>query len=163
MTHYESLSIDEYWSAVITWSYPKKWDRRSVVDVTGEATEECGIYRFERSHRLRDDDERELTYIGIAHSQFLAVRLAQHGVDKLDKWRKRGDLFVSYGIITLADANHVRSRYEEIEHLFIYFLKPVENERKWGSAPHGSYRITNEGSRGVLPREITYPLARIVY
>lgn len=159
------LDKEDYWKAVINWAAPRKWYR--VIEDPGvylskSTKNEYGIYRFERSHG-KQKYCRENLYIGIAFNQDFEKRLHQGFHDRKIRNAKSGQIWVSTGIIELSDSKHIRKRYEEIESLLIYFVKPVLNNKKKEWGPKCYCEITNEGFRGALPRYLRYPVAEIRY
>ena len=117
------------------------------------------MYRFERSHRLKNGP-RELTYVGLAFRQHIGKRIEQHQGDKLQRWKRHCELWISYAPLE-TDCRHIKARYEEVEHLLIYIGKPIEARKKLKSLPRGRLRIENTGWRGALPKEIVYPVALV--
>jgi hypothetical protein len=148
---------DWYWHVEVHWDAPCKvsdgFDSRPDCTRT-----EYGLYRFERDHAL-SDYRRDVIRIGVAFNQTIATRAAQYEAN-LDKYRRRGSLWFSHAVLELK-GQHRRGRYEAVEHLLIFATQPRENDRKIKSVPEGFYRITNSGSRGVLPRTIVYPLLHV--
>jgi hypothetical protein len=117
-----------------------------------------GLYRFERGHALKDGP-RDIVRIGIAFDQTLGARIRQY-TPKLEEYRRRGSLWVSWAALDLFEGQHRRRRYEDVEHLMIFAVQPDYNERKRNSVPDDFYRIENSGYRGGLPRDIVFPLLR---
>lgn len=143
-----------YYEVDLEWSPPVKVT--GGLDALPEcASEEYGVYRFERAHRLRTGP-REIIRIGIAYDQYITTRAGQY-VYLLERYRRRGDLWFSHAVLDL-NGQHRRKRYEDVEHLLIFASQPCENEKKIGSVPQDDfYKVRNHGNRGALPREIWFP------
>ena len=161
----ESFHKDYYWKAVIDWKPPRRWyddDEFQRVYLRDSDKTEYGIYRFERRHGSQKDG-RENLYIGIAFRQYFDKRLHQGFHEWMLRNAKKGQIWVSVGLIDLKGTKHTRQRYEEIEALLIYFTRPTLNERKKHWCRECYYEINNIGYKGPLPKYIKYPLAEISY
>ena len=161
----ESLDNYSYWKAIIDWKPPRKWyrdDEYPGVYLGNGDRDGYGIYRFER-RQANQKIGRENLYIGIAFQQVFDKRLHQGFHEWILKNVKRGQIWVSVGIIDLRGTKHIKQRYEEIEALLIYFTQPTLNERKKYLCPECYLEIENIGYKGPLPRYIKYPVAEIIY
>jgi hypothetical protein len=145
----------DYWEADLRWSRPRAVDPGERVTLSPRAFEHGGLYRFERLH-LRAAAP-VIVRIGIAHAQSIGDRVGQYEPWKLDEWRRRGRLQVSFAPVDM-EHQHRRQRYEEIEHLLVFLMQPEHNEKKRATLPSTRFRLRNLGSHGALPREIVFPL-----
>jgi len=157
----QQLSKVEYWKATLRWSPPRKWYRGEGVDLPSELKDLTGLYRLEMRHK-RQAGPRRNAYIGITYDQTFEERIhSGDRIEQIDKWFPKGQLWVSVAELNLHGAKHLRTRYEEIEGILIYFTRPIKNDRKKQWAPSGYFEVKNTGYRGPLPRTIIYPVAGI--
>lgn len=154
----------EYWIATIDWRSPHKWYKgdkfySAGVDLDEEFRSEYGVYRFERRFQKLSKG-KEIIYIGIAFSQPFHVRLhlGDHE-NRIARYKKPGEIWVSVGTIDLPDAIHRRERYEQIEGILVYFTQPILNKQKMKWVCSDPFIIRNKGYRGLLPRYIKFPVA----
>jgi len=153
-----NLPDDFYTKVVLDWAPPIKCFPEEYVILPDDAYKKCGLYRFERHHPLHNGAKRKVAYIGITYNQNLGERVYQYTPQKLEKWRNRGTLWISYAEVEVYNGNISRSVFETVEHILAFMLQPNENIRKVKSIPSGVwYRIINKGNKGELPREILYP------
>lgn len=150
----------EYWEVDLPWSRPRIVETGRQAWPLDEASESYGLYRFERTHHREASADATIVRIGIAYNQTISQRLGQYSAKALDSYRRRGTLWVSHAALH-TEARHRRARYEGVEHLLVFYARPVENQRKH-TAPNDWYHIRNLGSRGALPHEIIYPVARVI-
>jgi len=97
----ESLDKDYYWTAIIEWRPPRRWhkdDKYEGVHLENSDGNEYGIYRFERRQGSQKGGSENF-YIGIAFRQDFDKRLHQGYHGWMLRNIKRGQLWVSLGII----------------------------------------------------------------
>jgi hypothetical protein len=155
----EYLNDDEYWGFTINWKRPFRWYKNEKVYLDVKDKKETGIYRIEWHHENQKKGPDNL-YIGITFEQSFYERINKH-INWLKDYFNYGQIQVSIGLIKQEESIHKRKRYEEIEHVLIYFTQPSENEKKKKFAPKTAMEIKNKGYIGTLPKKITFPVAKI--
>jgi hypothetical protein len=160
------LGENDYWRATIDWKAPHKWYKKDKfysagVDLEDKLRNEYGIYRFERRHGKLSKG-KEIVYIGIAYCQTFDVRLhyGDHA-NKIERYKKPGEIWISVGTIDLPDTIHRRERYEQIEGVLIYFTQPILNKQKMKWVYSDPFIIRNKGYRGLLPKYVRFPVAEV--
>ena len=76
---YRTISLD--------WKFAIRWTNNSKIVLGEEAYCSYGMYRFERSHPLKNGP-RELIYIGLAFRQYIGKRIEQHQVERVTGMEK---------------------------------------------------------------------------
>jgi len=149
------LLWDGYWEVELRWSRPKLVTPGQRPELPEAVGERHGVYRFDRMHH--NLQQKEVVRIGIAHAQTLAERVHQYTATRVDRWRRRGKIWVSAAELYM-NHKHVRNRYEELEWVLIAFMQPRHNEKKKAFAPKNTwFWIDNSGYRGPLPKILVFP------
>jgi hypothetical protein len=149
----------EYWPVNLRWSRPVRCEPGRRIRLPPAAWGQGGFYRFERRHHLRGSTE--MLRIGLGYKNVGWRVYNGYSRATLERWRRRGVLYVSYAILEL-EGRRRKKRYEDVEHFLVYYASPRHNVHKVRYIPSSWYHVTNLGDRGVLPREIIFPVARIV-
>jgi len=130
----------------ITWSYPRTLESalNSEICLSG-----WGIYYISRKF----GDKETLLYVGLTFDQTFIKRIAQHRKNWLHLYR--GAIYIRFGEFTKPQSIS-KDLVEDVESCLIYELDPKHNICKKSYYSYSNeYIITNNGFRGVIPKQIS--------
>ncbi|OQX96503.1 hypothetical protein B6I21_00820 [candidate division KSB1 bacterium 4572_119] len=154
----EKLYPDTFWNVSINWTKPKLYE--NILEKYSEYDDYSYFYKITGQYSTK---EHKLYYIGKAYYQTVSMRLSQKDhqkrFNKLSKDYPKHKLYVSFGIVKLANGHITEKRIDQIESLLIYShdFDHLLNKQKLNELKVTEpYIILNSGYRTPLYKEIHF-------
>ena len=150
---WQPVDTDVCWKVYINWTRPVCYNR---IVHDGWCAHDDGAHLYHILGRYSTHPYRSL-YIGKTYDQSVSTRIAQHHYEQLVDEHPRYTLFVSCGIVTIANGRRTTRRISDIETILIRTNGSEHAYNMRNTASHcitDSYHIHNGGYRCGLAREL---------